>query len=130
MTEMSLVTCLTLCQELWTWLAANAEKEKFDWPRWQELDKVYPEITGRACFCPCCYYTIEVNKEGCDKCPLLPLWGTEIFQTFCPHPCLDNFDSPYHLWDCTPGSSKWRKRSAQTIADYCTKALAELEKSK
>jgi hypothetical protein len=130
--EMGLLTCLTLCWELWTWLAGDMGREKQDWPRWEELSSTYPGITVPSAHCPCCYYAkhvymcskTELGDTFCSLCPLLPLWPQAGGNNW--YPCL-NQDNPYCIWREDKQSSDYRRRkAANQIADYCQNEIARI----
>ena len=51
---------------LWTWLAENPGKEKFDWPGWKFNGGDTKEVNNH---CFACEY-VSYSEQGCDICPL------------------------------------------------------------
>ena len=63
----------TAHKALWDWLSKNPEKQKWDWPEWEENGGLYPIATN---FCFACNYSLVGYddlfdaKELCKCCPL------------------------------------------------------------
>jgi len=116
---------LTICRDLWQWLAnqseikyPDTERLKRDWRGW---DKNGGPIPTMRYFCPCCAFAIDsiTDEPECKNCPLLKLWkGNGIDK-----PCLSS-SSPYEKWFKSHG--KAARKHATTIANACTKELRNL----
>lgn len=59
MAELTKRETLTICLDLWTWLAKHPDKDKSDWPGWEKLRAFVND-------CPCCeYHTTGGNYRAC-----------------------------------------------------------------
>lgn len=52
-------------RQLWDWLSENPEKEKEDWPGWNDFYEKYPDYKWRSTFCFACF----MDKD-CEECVL------------------------------------------------------------
>lgn len=59
-------------QKLWRWLAENFDKEKHQWPGWEELeiDTYRDEDYQAACFACVAAPTDEEGGTDCYQCPI------------------------------------------------------------
>ena len=102
---------LELTLELWQWLYDNPNKRKENWPGWEGNGGSYYSET--KCFA-CSYTFAQKDGDGCNLCPLLPLW---------PDGCTASSQSPYMQWVMAK-SRKDRKKYTKEIVDFCKKELA------
>ena len=113
---------LTLCVELWSWLAKNPEARKSDWPRWEEIEA----MTGYS-HCPCCAYKNNpINykrKRYCSQDCLIS-WGSQ--DGHC-----ESKGSPYDEWreaNLHIDNSTKIAHAAKKIVALANQALAKLPK--
>jgi len=68
--ELTKEEAIRLHRELWRWLVENPDKEKENWPGWEQVANSYPQIMESASIktlhCFACYMT-----QDCDKCLLV-----------------------------------------------------------
>jgi len=77
------VKYMTVCADMWDWLADHPDKEKRDYPIPKESRRF---LTGASC--PAC----NAVDARCCWCPLATLWGTESLA------CMGAERSPYAKW--------------------------------
>lgn len=76
MKKLTLKDAVDLHYELWTWLAANPEKGKSDWPRWGEINSEYGDVMDNCFMCEFVAQEMgDINPPlrrpvFCKKCPL------------------------------------------------------------
>lgn len=131
---------LTICRELWQWLADNPTKGKEDWPGWEQYKKYVKRPSTSIglptysfiCHCPCCEYVFQTN----NPCPLTNYAWEGKYRTsqYCfsaLSPCVQK-DSPYLEWNKLPRKPRSPKtralktKYALQIVAACDKALQDL----
>ena len=119
MTRLTKRRVLELCLELWTWLAENPRKAKYEWPGWNRVGKMVAD-------CPCCEWVKRASLT-CWACPLRDYWPADgpVATQHCLHP-----SSPFRRWQETWEYQKLAAttEAARTIAGYAKDALAKLPK--
>jgi len=109
--ELTKRRALEICRDMWDWLADNPEREKEDWPGWEEVGRMLDN-------CPCCEYTCQQVGDFCDHCPLYYYW---------PENDCGSDNSPFRRW--LGSNLHYRSMYARRIANYARKALKELDKN-
>jgi len=113
---------LQICYDMWSWLAANPEKEKTDWLT------LNPQIEKLNSQCSCCEYVSRLrantsNGMNCNLCPLVNFWKQHglsfdieyrnkkaVYQDYC-------MSSVYNEWHHSAGNHAQRQRLAELIAN-------------
>ena len=107
---------LEVCRDLWSWLANNPDKEKWQWPDWTLNDGKIPYCESD---CPLCEYKILCGSS-CDSCLL---WGKgKELEGRC-----HDYKSSYWRWYYSKDSTV-RKAAALEIVAACNRALEKLKK--
>jgi len=115
-------TALQFCEDVWSWLAVNPEKDKSDYPGWEANGGSVPKMTYD---CPCCEYAVtasgrkrlEAECSGvrenteCGRCPLAKFWPSG--------GCL-TLSSPFIIWD----GANPRSRFGRIIRTGCATMIA------
>ena len=86
---LSFEECEKLHKELWTWLAENPGKTKWDWPKWSSVDNLWEAEYGgeriiHGCFA-CQTTSGGLGNKDCGLCPID--WGVVDFDTYYETPC-------------------------------------------
>lgn len=115
------------CYELWSWLAEDPKRRKYDWPGWKIFKNINIE---HRCFA--CEYVKRKKKlevmdisKFCIECPLSELWGKN-------NNC-ESDNSPFNKWligsrygIISQKHPKIRTVYATIIAEYCKNKLEEI----
>ena len=117
MKKMTLTVALSICANLWDWLADHPTEKKDAWPGWETVVADYGQP---RLYCPCCHYVMQERVlEGrmldCSGgvCPMASTWGPITSIDFgCEQP-----GSPYHKWHTVELDSPWRAYYARVIRD-------------
>ena len=116
--KLTLKEAVDLHYELWTWLAANPEKGKGDWPRWEEIESEYGKILNQCFVCEFVEQEIgDINfiiPFSCKYCPLDWRDGGKYNSTTC---CSDR--GLFYRWesDISVGKLEGLSDIAYTIAE-------------
>lgn len=110
---------LTICRDLWYWLAENPTQSKHDWPGWKTAGYMLDN-------CPCCHYM----AKNCLMC------RNETPHCETPDPCILPWPqnncmaagSPYIHWRRAVDNNA-RKKYAKEIVEMCRNALDELDET-
>ncbi len=105
---------LRLHKKMWNWLAENSERQKRDWPDWEEL------LVINATHCLACLYDNQKGSVTAAKCQNCPIdW--EISKS---HPEVHVYmceASLYGCWRRLPLEDKRRSILAKKIANLMPK---------
>lgn len=121
---------LTICRDLWMWLAKNPHARKENWPKWCDILNKYEkeEFTHN---CPCCEFASqETGRLDCTKCLLVNFaWSAGDFS------CERDVSSPFHKWFYKIGDRRTAvksmvKAAAKDMVKACDKALEQLTPKK
>ena len=101
--------CIDNHRKMWHWLAENPDKNKQDWPGWEEHNgKDFDPIMNQYCFL-CGYVSVAYGKESYHACPLD--WGISEF-------CEDGDDQcTYYEKYCDAIMHAHRAKYAEIIAN-------------
>lgn len=115
---MTIEECLTICAELWEWIAEDVSRKKETWPGWRKYGRMYEN-------CPCCEFVRPISD--CSQCPMLSVWNIgEPSPDTGEAPCERDY-SPYHIWQISKNTDE-KRRAAKYIAKGARKLLANNKK--